>query len=89
MNIESINPKILGLTELAKQNESKAQNKVSVTTTDSLDQVLNLSIQRVLSSNPPADTVDISQIRRELESGLYDSPETIRAAAKQIAQLGI
>lgn len=37
----------------------------------------------------PAETVDIEQIRKELESGLYDKPEMIRGAAEKILCFGI
>jgi hypothetical protein len=89
MSIDSVNSKILGLTEPVKQPMPRVQSKAAVPAADSLDSVSNSSIQKVLSTAPQDDAIDISQIRRELESGLYDSPEMIRAAAKQIAQLGI
>lgn len=89
MSIDSINSKILGPTEPVKQGGLKAQGKAATRNVDSLDQVFNSSIQKALSITPQVEPVDISQIRRELESGLYDSPEMIRAAARQIARLGI
>jgi hypothetical protein len=89
MSIDSIKSQILGLTEPVKQGGLKAQGKAVIRNEDSLDQVSNLSIQKALSIAPQTDMVDISQIRRELDSGLYDSPEMIRAAARQIAKLGI
>jgi len=80
---------ILGLRGPVGRESSKAPEKAVAAGVDSLDHTFDRHIQKALSITESSEQVDIAQIRKELEAGVYDSPEMARAAAEKMLRLGL
>ncbi|HML75945.1 MAG TPA: hypothetical protein PKB02_15750 [Anaerohalosphaeraceae bacterium] len=88
MQINPDTKQILGLSEPWHQPATQSpKNKVSIQA-DGIESGISLYLEKTRQIATD-ETIDIEQIRKELDSGQYDKPEIIRSAAKQIVQFGI
>ena len=88
MEINPANKIFFGLTEqIYKDNKRQAQ-EVESPGDISFDKSFEKYVTEALSIQP-SDSVDIEQIRREMNSGQLDSPEAIRQAAQNMLDQGI
>jgi hypothetical protein len=88
MQINPDTKQILGLSEPWYQSAAPSPNHKASIQADGIESSISLYLEKTRQIATD-ETIDIEQIRKELDSGQYDKPEIIRAAAKQIVQFGI
>lgn len=89
MNINPADNSILGPAGPVRQGQPNRPDKSAAPQSDSLDQTFKSHIEKALSISEPTDQIDLAQIRKELDAGLYDSPEMVRQAAQKMLKFGI
>lgn len=89
MDIKPADNLILGLSEPVRREQANVSAKAAVPEADGLDKTFQVHIQKALSMAETTERVDLAQIRRELEAGVYDTPEMARAVAQKMFHLGI
>lgn len=88
MEINPADKQILGLTELLYQKTARQPENNDKGQAVAFDKSFEGFIAKALSASA-SDSVDIEQIRREMNAGQLDSPEAIRQAAQNILTRGI
>ncbi len=90
MEINPVDKQILGLNELLYQKTARQSENNDKGQSVAFDKSFDGYIAKALSaSSAEADTVDIEQIRREMNAGQLDSLQAIRQAAQNILTGGI
>lgn len=90
MQINPDTKQILGLSEPRYQAAAQSPKHLASIQADGIESSISHYLEK--AQEIPADeseSIDIQQIRKELDSGQYDNPEMIQAAAKKIVQFGI
>ena len=88
MQINPDTKQILGLSEPLYQKAAGSPKKIDPLAADSVESGLAHYLEKA-QEIAAEESIDLEHIRKELESGLYDRPEMIRAAAQHIVQFGI
>jgi hypothetical protein len=88
MEINPADNQILGLNELLYQKTVRPSEQNGLKAPDAFNNSFEGYITRALSGSSE-ETVDIEQIRKEMNSGQFDSPEAIGQAARNILSYGV
>lgn len=88
MEIKPADKELLGLTEQIYKDTKKqprtVEHQESVTLNTTFEKYVALAL-----ADKPSQPADIEEIRRQLNAGQLDSPESIRQAAETILKQGI
>jgi hypothetical protein len=88
MEITPADKQILGLAEQAYKSHTRPSKNTDNRETVSFDQSFRGYVVRAMAA-PVSESMNIEQIRQEMNTGQLDSPEAIRQAAQNILNYGI